>query len=114
MYANSSPHIPVVHRKQRYGHIGKEYISVTLDVFPNCEYELVYFKVKEKRYMVENTLDVEPRGSFYGGGVGMWHRVKARQINANDDEDLDPNKSVMRLAALYFEINKWFVTVKGA
>jgi hypothetical protein len=97
----------------RYGHKGKEFISVTLDVFPNCDYELVYFHVQEKRYMVEKTLAVEPRGNFNAGGLGIWHKVEARLVNADDDEDPDPDKSERRMAAVYFEVNKWFV-VKAA
>jgi hypothetical protein len=96
----------------RYEHIGKEFIRVTLDIFPNCDYELIYFSVKGERYMVEKTIAVEPRGSFYAGGVGIWHKVEARQVNDDDDEDPNLNKSVRRLAALYFEVNKWFVTIK--
>lgn len=96
----------------RYGHGSKEFIPVTLDVFPNCDYELVYFKARGIRYMVEKTIAIEPRGSFLAGGVGVWHKVEARRINDNNDEDPDPRKSVIRMAALYFEINKWFVTVK--
>ena len=97
----------------RYGHTGKEYISVMLDVFPDGDYELIYFRVQETRYMVEKTIAVEPRGSFHAGGVGIWHKVEARLVNAEDDEDPDPNNSVRRIAALYFEINKWF-TVKAS
>ena len=85
---------------------------MTLDVFPNGEYELVYFKAHGARYMVERTVAVEPRGSFDAGGVGVWHKVEARQVNTDDDEDPDPLKSIFRKAALYFEINKWFVRVK--
>jgi hypothetical protein len=99
---------------ERYGHSGKEFIAVTLDVFPVGAYELVYFIVQGTRYMVEKTLAVEPRGSFYAGGVGLRHEVEARLINADNDDDPDPDKSVLRLAALYFEINKWFVSVKAA
>ena len=93
----------------RYAHEGKEYIPVTLDVFPNREYEIVYFQVDGARYAVEKTVAIEPRGSFYAGGVGVWHKVKARLVNADNDEDPDPNKSVHRMAALYFEVNKWFI-----
>ena len=96
----------------RYNNKSKEYIHVTIDVFPNCEYELVYFKVRGTRYMVEKTIAVEPRGTFNAGGVGVWHKVEARQVNADDDENPDPLKSYIRAAALYFEINKWFVSVK--
>jgi len=95
---------------ERYAHAGKEYISVTLDVFPDCDYELIYFCFKEKRYYVEKTLAVEPRGSFNTGGIGIWHKVDARLINNANDED--SYKNIRREAALYFEINKWFVAVK--
>jgi hypothetical protein len=98
----------------RYAHKGKEYIPVTLDIFPDSEYELVYFKVKGIRYIVEETIAKEPRGSFNAGGTGMWHKVKVRQVNADNDEDPDPLKSIRRMAALYFELNKWFVTIKTA
>ena len=97
----------------RYGHCRKEYISVTLDVFPDADYELVYFHVQDMRYMVEKTLAIEPRGSFIVGGIGIWHKVDARLVNNSDDEDPNPFESVRRTAALYFEINKWFVSVKG-
>jgi len=93
----------------RYGHEGKEYIPVTLDVFPDSDYEIIYFKVQDVRYMVEKTYEIELRGSFNAGGVGVWHKVEARLVNEYDDEDPDPNKSSLRMAALYFEVNKWFV-----
>lgn len=95
----------------RYGHEGKEFIPVTLDIFPNGQYKLIYFEVQGNRYMVEKTVAIEPRGSFHAGGVGVWHKVEARQINADNDDDPDPLKSNIRIAALYFEINKWFVSV---
>jgi hypothetical protein len=93
----------------RYDHASKEYISVMLDVFPNCDYEVVCFTIEGARYLVEKTLDVEPRGSYNAGGVGVWHKVKARLVNMDDDDDPDPMKSVVRDAALFFEVNKWFV-----
>jgi hypothetical protein len=93
----------------RYGHAGKEYIPVTLDVFSGGDYELVYFSVQGARYIVEKTHEVGPRGNFQAGGVGIRHMVDARLVNADDDEDPDPKKSIVRPAALYFEINKWFV-----
>lgn len=96
---------------ERYKHSGKEYIPVTMDVFPDGDYELVYFWYRGDRYMVEKTLDIEPRGSFRAGGVGLWHKVRARLVNADDDEDPDPAKSVRRMSALYLELNKWFVSV---
>lgn len=97
---------------ERYVHEGKEYIPVTLDVFPDGDYELVYFSVHGERYMVEKTASIEPRGSFKTGGVGIWHKVRARLVNADDDDDPDPHKSVERMAALYWELNKWFVCVE--
>jgi hypothetical protein len=97
----------------RYGHKGKEFIPVTLDVFPNGGYELIYFVVKGTRYMVERTVAIEPRGSFHAGGAGIWHKVEARRINLDDEEDADPSKSIRRMAAIYFELNKWFVLLNA-
>jgi hypothetical protein len=98
----------------RYNHPGKEYIAVTIDFFPDADYELIYFNVKGERYMVEKKIKVEPRGSYHAGGVGIWHKVEARLINDGNDEDPDLCKSVRRMAALYFEVNKWFVSLKIA
>ena len=83
-------------------------------MFQDGDYELVYFIARDIRYMVEKTLAIEPRGSFNAGGIGVWHKVEARQIDFESDEDLNPLKSVYRKAALYFEVNKWFVSVAGA
>ncbi len=96
---------------QIYRHSGKEYVPVTLDVFPDGDYELIYFWANGARYMVERTTAVDNRGSFKVGGVGVWHKVEARLINADDDEDPDPHKSVRRVAAVYLELNKWFVRI---
>lgn len=96
---------------ERYGHDGKEYIPVTLDIFPDGDYELLYFSVHGARYKVEDTCDIEPRGSFKAGGVGLWHKVEARLVGADDDEDPDPEKSVTRVVALYWELNKWFISI---
>ena len=93
----------------RYGHGHKEFVRVMLDVFSDAEYELICFWVKDSRYIVEKTIAVEPRGSYRAGGMGIWHKVGARLVNADDDEDPDPARSVRRQAALFFEINKWFV-----
>ena len=82
------------------------------DVFPDSGYELIYFIVRGTRYIVEKTIFVEPRGSFHAGGIGVWHKVEARQVNTDDDEDPDPGKSIRRMAAIYFEINKWFVVTE--
>jgi len=97
----------------RYLHAGKEYVPVILDVFPDGGYELIYFGVHGERYKVEKTVAVEPRGSFYAGGIGVRHKVEARQVNDDDDEDADPNISVRRFAGVYFEVNKWFVKTRG-
>ena len=47
---------------ERYNHASKEYIPVMLDVFPNGDYELIYFVVKELRYKVEKPISKEQRG----------------------------------------------------
>jgi len=99
---------------QRYGHAGKKYIPVTLDIFPSGDYELVYFWVDDKRYMVEKTIKIEPRASLSAGGMGIWHKVEARLVNPHDDESPFPNKTICRQAALYMELNKWFVRVDVA
>jgi len=98
---------------ERYSHSNKEYVSVIVDIFPNARYELVYFRVGSNRYMVEKTIKVEPRASFQAGGIGVWHKVDARLVNDDNDDDPDPNKSECRQAALFWELNKWFI-VKAA
>ena len=97
----------------RYGHEAKEFIPVMLDVFPDCGYELIAFKAQGITYVVERTLAIEPRASFYAGGVGVWHKVSARQVNS-DYEDMDSVIFLSRTSALYFELNKWFVCIKPA
>jgi hypothetical protein len=96
----------------RYGQPGKEYIPVTLDVFPDGDYELIYFTAHGSRYMVDKTADVDNRGSYKAGGFGVWHKVEARLVNADDDNDPDPHTSVKRLAAIYLELNKWFIRIE--
>jgi len=98
----------------RYEHVGKEFIHVTLDVFSDCEYEIAYFRVKNERYKVEWPHASELRGSYNAGGIGICHKVDARLVNDDNDEDPSPNESVQRMAALFFEINKWFVAVRSA
>jgi len=94
----------------RYSHNSKEFITVTLDVFPNCKYELVCFQVQGANYVVEKNIAIEPRASYHAGGIGVWHKVKARQVNQNSgDEYPNMSNTAIRMAALYFEINKWFV-----
>ena len=88
----------------RYGHECKEFITVTLDVFSNCKYELIDFEVHKTKYVVEKTLAIEPRASVRAGGIGIRHKIEARQLDSDNE----------RTAALYFEINKWFVRVKTA
>ena len=95
----------------RYGHPGKEYIPVVLDVFPSGDYELVYFWVKGTRYKVEKTITIDVRGTFKTGGIGLRHEVDVRLVNNTDDEDPDQQNCVRRMAALYWELNKWFVAV---
>ena len=96
---------------ERYQNASKKYIPVTMDIFEDGDYELVYFWVDDKRYKVEDTIEIAPRGSFFAGGVGLWHKVDARLVNANNDEDPDLNNSIRRMAALFLELNKWFVCV---
>ena len=94
----------------RYGHARKEYIPVMLDVFPDGGYEIIYFWVKNKRYIVEKTLNIEPHASYYAGGFGLRHVVYARLVNADDDNDPDPDNCIQREAALFLEVNKWFIS----
>ena len=97
----------------RYGHDGKEFVPVTLDVFPDCKYELISFSVQEQQYVVEKTIAVEPRGSFQAGGIGVWHKVKAQRASVDGGDPKSHNYDI-RISALYFEINKWFVRVNAA
>jgi len=59
----------------RYGHAGKEYVRVTLDVFPDSGYELINFTVKGENYSVAHTVDIEQCGNFAAGGIGVRHKV---------------------------------------
>lgn len=95
----------------RYEHAGKAYVSVMMDVFFDGDYELTYFRFRGERYQVEKTYEVEPRASFHAGGLGLWHKVMARLVNEENDDDPDPQHPSTRLVALYYEINKWFVSV---
>ena len=97
----------------RYKHSGKEYIPVTLDVFPSGNYELVSFEVHGTTYIVDRTVHKEPRGSFLAGGIGVRHDVKSRRINPNSD-GLGPLTGNNRDAALYLELDKWFVRIKAS
>jgi len=98
----------------RYEHAGKLYIPVNMDIFSDGSYELISFWCRDARYHVEQTLDISQRAAFRVGGVGLRHEVEARLVNAHDDEDPDPDRSVRRKAALFFEINRWFVAVNSA
>ena len=98
----------------RYKHPGKKYIPVIMDVFSDGDYELVYFWVKGSRYKVEKTLDIDSRGTLKAGGFGLRHEVDVRLVNKFDDEDPDQSNSVRRQAALYWELNKWFIAVGAA
>lgn len=95
----------------RYSNVKKKYIPVILDIFPDGEYEIIYFWVDNNRYKVEKTIEVEPRGSFHAGGIGIWHKLDARLVNNDNDDNPSPNENVRRLAALFLELNKWFVAV---
>ena len=98
----------------RYEHAGKLYIPVNMDIFPDGSYELISFRCRDARYRVEKTLDISQRAAHRVGGVGLRHEVEARLVNAHDDEDPDPDHSVRRMAALFFEINRWFIAVNTA
>jgi hypothetical protein len=99
---------------RRYGHASKEFIPVTLDVFPDGDYELLYFEVQGERWQVEKTIEKEPRASFHAGGIGIWHKVEARLVNADYDACLDLLNPVRRTVAVYWELNKWFIAKKAA
>jgi len=96
---------------ERYGHKGKEFIPVTLDIFPNGEYEIVFFEVNGAGYIVDKTVAIEPRASYYAGGAGMWHKVDVRQVSLDEchHKTHGPLRDAARTGALYFEINKWFI-----
>ena len=96
---------------ERYLRTGKEYIPVTLDIFPNGDYEIIHFWVHGQRYIVEKTLTRDIKGAFHTGGLGVWHKVETRLVNENDD-DPDPQMCVRRVASLYWEFNKWFTSVE--
>ena len=98
----------------RYDHAEKLYIPVNMDIFSDGNYELISFWFLNTRYRVEKTLDIAHRAAYRVGGVGLRHQVEARLVNANDDEDPDPGCSIRRMAALYFEINRWFLAVNTA
>ena len=98
---------------ERYRHSRKRYVPVTLDVFPDGDYELVCFWVGKNRYMVEKTLEVKSHGTFYAGGIGIRHKIDVRFINSYDDEDSEPMKSVRRTATIFWELDKWFVAVNA-
>ena len=83
---------------QRYSHPCKEYIPVTMDVFPNADYELVSFNVGSNRYVIEETLEIKPKASLQAGGIGVCHKVNAHLATGE-----------CRQAALYWELDKWFV-----
>ena len=95
----------------RYEHDAKEYIPVTMDVFEDCDYELISFKVKGIEYDVKKTLDIKPKGSFYAGGIGIWHKVEAEAQQA-DTDCFTPHEVITR--GIFFEINKWYASISKA
>jgi len=99
---------------ERYYHSSKKYVPVTLEVFPGGDYELMYFEVDNKRYMVERTNDKEQCGSFAVGGIGIKHDVDVRLVNPDNDNDPNPQISIRRKGAIYLELDKWFVSYKAA
>ena len=94
---------------RRYAHDGKLFIPVVMDVFSDAKYELVCFWKKGMRYIVEKNIGVEPCGSFIPEGIGLKHKVEARLVNHNNDNDPIIGNSIRRPASLYFGLNKWFV-----
>ena len=97
----------------RYGHTGKVFIPVTLDVFPDGGYEIICFEALGNRYAVDKTLEIELAGSFNAGGIGIRHKVEARQVDSQGN-DINPLKSIVEMRALFLEVNKWYVAVRGA
>ena len=71
---------------ERYKHDEKAYIPVTLDIFPSGDYEIVFYEVHGRKYMVDKTVKKELRGSFHAGGIGIRHEVKSRQIDSQGDD----------------------------
>lgn len=98
----------------RYDHPEKLYIPVNMDIFPDGTYELLSFWCRDNRFRIEKTLDISHRAAYRVGGVGLRHKVEVRMVNAKDDNDPDPEHSIRRVAALYFEINRWFIAVNSA
>ena len=96
----------------RYGHEGKEFIPVNLDVFPNGGYEIISFEVLGNRYVVDKTLETEFAGSFNAGGIGIRHKVEAWQTDSEGNNI--PLKSVIETRVLFLEVNKWYVAVRSA
>jgi len=83
----------------RYSHPNKKYVTVTVDVFPNAEYELVRFCVGDECYVVERTLKVEPRALYRVGGIGVWHRVDVRANSGGE----------WQRKAVFWEVGGWYV-----
>ena len=66
------------------------------------------------KFCISANLDISRRAAYRVGGFGLRHQVEARLVNADDDEDPDPDQNIRRMAALYFEVNRWFLAVKTA
>jgi hypothetical protein len=92
----------------RYGHAAKVFVAVTMDIFPDGDYELSCFHFNGKRYQIEKITSVEPRGSFYAGGIGLRHKTEVRQVNENGGIP-DPANDSLYFISLYLELNKWFI-----
>jgi len=95
----------------RYQHEYKEFVPVTLEISPNGTYKLICFEARGAMYAVQKTILVEPRGSIFAGGIGIWHKV---EIVKFDLECSDLCEKDARMAGLYFEINKWWVRIKAS
>lgn len=96
---------------ERYANANKKYIPVTLDIFPNGDYELVSFRVDDNNYTVSRTIAIEYRASSFASGIGLCHRVDACLVDASSKTLPIPPISACRPEALYWEINKWYVVV---
>ncbi|MDR2547784.1 MAG: hypothetical protein LBC96_09840 [Lachnospiraceae bacterium] len=98
----------------RYRNPGKEYITVTLDVFSDASYELISFQANGSRYAVAKTLTAQMHSNYHTGGSGLRHKVAARILSANESDEITYSTDDLLETELYFEINKWFVTRKAA
>jgi hypothetical protein len=98
----------------RYQNPKKSYITVEIDFHPNGEYDLAYFRHQDERYKIEAVSEIDHHGAFLAGGVGIRHKVSVRKVNPHDDDDPDPDNPDVRVTAIYWERDKWFISLKAA